>query len=212
MEFLEIPGSVETISQGYYSWGSYLETTFYNCTKLNKLSLYYSAKPLSVGYSGGWGFTPSSWTDWTNRITELYINRELENSIPVPNLEKLEIGENVVKVQIKDIDKIDKLITIYSYALTPPELPTMSNKQYMNIMVYVPEVAIDAYRNADSWKTFWNLAPINGENEIENDIDSNTPVQIYTINGIETRDEDSLPPGIYIIRQGSKTKKIMLGR
>lgn len=208
LESLRVPGSVEKLVQYEDYWKKNI--TFDNCSNLHRLELDYSSVSLAVGWVE-FRFIAGPWDDWTNTITELYIDRPLKEDIPVPNMEKLEIGENVSKVQVKDVDKLEKLTSIYSYALTPPYLPKMSNKQYLEMMVYVPEEAIDAYRNSDSWKNFWNIAPLNGISDIENDIDSDAPVRIYSINGMEMRDKESLPAGIYILRQGSKTKKIVVG-
>lgn len=103
---------------------------------------------------------------------------------------------------------------MYSYAAVPPKLEAMSNKQYMDLTVYVPAEAIDAYRNAEVWKNFWNLAPMSGIQDIENDDadESALPVHIYTVNGTEiiNRDMNSLSKGIYIVRQGSKSRKIIV--
>jgi len=206
LESLEIPGSVFQLRQSDHN---YRNDTFYGCSNLRKLRLSFGTEELITGAGSG-GFLSSGWKDWTNTIRELYIDRALKYDIPVPNLEKLEIGESVNTVQVKRIAELDKLTSIYSYALVPPALPTMTNKQYMDVKVYVPEEAIEAYKNADSWKNFWNLAPLSSSGIDNIEADSDAPTRIYTINGIEVTDKESLPSGIYIMRQGSKSRKFVV--
>ena len=196
LESLEIPGSVVELHQSH----SFDYDTFKNCISLSKLRLASGSERLVTGY----------WRAWTETIKELYIDRELEYNIPVPNLEKLEIGESVKKVQVDRLSSCSNLMTIYSYASVPPELPTMSNEQYMDATVYVPEAALEAYKKASSWKIFWNIVPISNSGIDDVETDSNEPVHIYNMNGIEMTDKESLPSGIYIERQGAKSRKIVV--
>lgn len=47
--------------------------------------------------------------------------------------------------------------------------------------------------------------------QMENDIDTSLPVEVYTLSGIRVADStENLPSGLYIVRQESKTKKIMI--
>ncbi len=211
LELLEIPGSVVKISQ--YR-GNNIDGTFENCINLSKLRLTCSSEELVTGYhwyvDHDYIFYAKSWDDWTRTIKELYIDRELRYEIPVPNLEKLELGEWVKKVQIKNIASLIKIKSIYSYALVPPELPKLFYKQYSDVTVYVPEAALDAYKNAKNWKDFWNIVPISTSGVVDVEADSNEPVHIYNMNGIEMTDKESLPSGIYIERQGTKSRKIVV--
>ena len=34
---------------------------------------------------------------------------------------------------------------------------SFTNKQYLDLNVYVPKEALKAYQNAEPWKNFWNL-------------------------------------------------------
>lgn len=185
LKSLDIPGSVKYIEQ-YYISPSF--PTFGECTSLTKLSLRQGFQPLEVGYrnSSTHNFVRGEWETWTETIKELYIDRELEQDIPVPNLVKLELGESVKVVQVSSIPKIESFNTIYSYSKEPPTLPTMSNKQYLNMIVKVPAEALEAYKAADSWKNFWNLSALDpGESGINEIKTASSPIIIgrYDING-----------------------------
>ncbi len=48
-----------------------------------------------------------------------------------------------------------------SYAITPPTCGTKCfNYVDRSIPVYVPAQSLDAYKQADTWKEFWNIQPI----------------------------------------------------
>ncbi|MDE6023169.1 MAG: leucine-rich repeat domain-containing protein, partial [Muribaculaceae bacterium] len=166
---LEIPRSIAYINQFYEELNSIYYYTYDNCKELTKFRLLYSDKKLFVGYQI-WNnkyLQSAPWYDWTESIKELYIDRSLSESISVPNLEKLVIGEHMNDVQVNNIDELEKLTTIESQALVPPDLSKMTNAQYMNINVYVPEEALEAYKADENWGKFWNLKASGVESVIE---------------------------------------------
>ena len=89
--------------------------------------------------------------------------------------------------------------------------------------LYVPEESLDAYQAADQWKAFGNFATledakdiVTGINDIiadgdgdANGFNPNAEIEYYNLNGIRVSGEN-LQPGIYILRQGSKTAKILV--
>ena len=201
---IDIPGSINWISQ--YNYSEYgRDSTFYNCKNLTKLSILYSPESLKVGYTD-YSFYSSKWVDWTNTITDLYLDRALEDDIPVPNLERLELGDSLQKVQIKDIKNLHKLKVIVCHASVPPTLPDMSNAQYMNLEVLVPEEAIDAYRAAPGWQNFWNLK---GSAGIEENImpDTKQIVSRVSLTGYPVEENYH---GIVIIRYSDGSAKKVL--
>ena len=55
----------------------------------------------------------------------------------------------------KDYKNLEELVSL---SLDPPLIDdTFSSKQYLNVKVTVPTEALEAYRQADVWKNFWNL-------------------------------------------------------
>ena len=88
--------------------------------------------------------------------------------------------------------------------------------------LYVPAEALDAYKAAAQWSAFGNFATLqdapapemSGVEDIIADgeadgFDSNAPVEYYNLNGIRVSGEN-LQPGLYILRQGAKTAKILV--
>ena len=203
LESLSIPGSVKDIYQ--YNGASGLEsTTFGNCDKLKMLRIEYSPEVL-VAWSGySHDYDKYGWRDWIKRIEVLYIDRSLNEPLQVPNLEKLELGANLKKVQIEKLSSMEKLTTIESHALVPPTLPEMSNKQYMNVDVIVPAEAFDAYQADENWRKFWNLqAGVDGVK-----VDSKKEeIGRYDMNGRAVSEDYH---GLVIVRFSDGTCKKML--
>lgn len=87
------------------------------------------------------------------------------------------------------------------------------NQTYDNANLYVPEAAIEKCRKIDPWKNFHNIQTydFSGIKIISSDVDESTPINIYWFNGIKKAESlDNLTPGIYIIKQGTKMKKIVI--
>ena len=160
LESLSIPGSVEYVSQFLSGSGHDYTVTFEGCTNLKMLRIEYSPEKLISGYNRdnyNEGFETCSWKDWTERIEDLYIDRALNYDLSVTNLKRLKLGESIQTVQIENVGKLKELTTIESHALVPPTLSKISNAQYMNLEVIVPEEALDAYKADPVWGKFWNL-------------------------------------------------------
>lgn len=221
LETLIIPGSIEKIMQFYYNpglnnTGEPSNYTFSNCENLTNLYILNSPESLSVGcfakiyhVSDGTLWTTdeyrsSGWEDWTNSIKLLSIDRALKNEINiVENLERLELGESITHVEV-DISRSKKLSTIKCNALVPPELPEVSNAQYMNVNVYVPEESLEAYKADPVWGKFWNLQA-NGIEEVK--IDSKRKViGMYDMNGRGVSEDYQ---GLVIVRFSDGTCKKM---
>jgi len=97
-------------------------------------------------------------SSWMKSLKELYIGREIEgNPIYAPNLEKLTIGQ-VNKVDIENTP-LPNLKSIECVSDMPPTISPahFSVDQYVDLIVIVPDDAIENYRNADVWKNFWNI-------------------------------------------------------
>ncbi len=164
--------------------------TFQDCPNLKKVSILYSPETLivacfthSLRYSGSDVYklkknsnaedvknctefdAPNGHREfgfYKNKITELYIDRYLNTFLILPDLEKLEIGEHIKGVTVSNLPDLEKLNTIVCYGLVPPQLPQMTNAQYMDIKVFVPKEAIETYKADPNWKNFWNIQALGG--------------------------------------------------
>ena len=205
LESLSIPGSVEDIVQYDADYCNYFGETFGNCDNLKILRIEYSPEELGAYWKKNNG-VHYEWFDWTKRIEVLYIDRALKNYIPVPNLERLELGANLQTVEVKNIRYLDKLTTIESHALVPPTLPEMSNFQYMNLDVIVPEEAFDAYQADENWGMFWNLQ--SGVDGVKFD-SKKEEIGRYDMNGRAVSEDYQ---GMMIVRFSDGSCKKMLNR
>ncbi len=215
LESFNIPTSLnEFIQYRLIEHGNYKKEIeneiFSNCTNLTKLRINNSTDSLKIGYSyqssynddkfiaGSYLSYKSAWGDWTSSLKELYIDRNISELIPVPELIKLEIGESMESVPIKNFPFIENLNIIYSYAQTPPTLPGISNKQALHTIVKVPKGALEAYKNAENWKDFWNLSALEEADEIT-EVKSNMPKEIIDRFDITGNKVDEYYDGLVII-------------
>ena len=103
------------------------------------------------------------------------------------------------------------LTELYSLNPTPPSVSSgnFSNKDYLDLKVYVPQEALEAYQNADVWKNFWNLQALEptaiSATEANYGVGIDTNAVAYDLNGRRVKGWQSTP-GIYIING----KKVMV--
>ncbi|MDE6717956.1 MAG: hypothetical protein K2J70_07180 [Muribaculaceae bacterium] len=105
-----------------------------------------------------------------------------------------------------------KLETITSYAAVPPTNVNFTNSQYIDVIVKVPFEALDAYKNAEGWKNFWNIegfdpAGIDDMKTASYDSSNRKEVLRYNLNGQPISEDYK---GVVIVRfSDGSTKKIM---
>lgn len=87
------------------------------------------------------------------------IGRALENN---SNLTSVTIGNSVTSIGSYAFSGCSSLISITSLNPMPPTLdtPNFTNKQYMDVTLYVPKDAISAYQTAGEWKNFWDIQAV----------------------------------------------------
>ena len=90
---------------------------------------------------------------------------------------------------------------------------TALNDQIYNFAnLYVPEEAVEKCKQIDPWRHFKNIQAYDfatGIVEIEDDINSDEPYEVYNLNGMKISSSmENLAPGLYIVTQGSVVKKI----
>ena len=75
------------------------------------------------------------------------------------------------------------------------------------------EEAIEECRHIDPWKNFSSIvaSEFAGVAKISADIDTNLPYEVYSLGGVKLGNAtDNLTPGLYIMRQGKATRKIVV--
>ena len=150
-------------------------------------------------------------------------------------LTSVTIGNSVTSIGGYAFAGCSGLTSVHLLGETPTTVGSdnFTNKQYINMIVYVPKGTLATYQAADTWKNFWDIQEFD-VTAIEN-IEDVTPafeitssgiqltaaegkaIAIYAANGalVEKIDdyageEITLDKGVYIVRVGDKTMKVRL--
>ena len=206
---LSIPGNVTEIEQNFGN-AEYWDT-FGGCESLKEISFMHGESMLFTGcYPSGSSdvYHSCEWKSWTENLEKVFIDREFRFDLPVPNAKELILGEHVTKLQIS---KRYNLESIVSYAMTPPTVSkSFTNAQYINLVVKVPNEALEAYQKDTVWGNFWNLQGFDtsGVDDVEIDSVDKTVVGRYDLNGRPVNEDYK---GITIVRfSDGSTKKVVL--
>ena len=144
------------------------------------------------------------------------------------NLKTVTIGENVTSIGSNAFYNCPQNIEINMLNPIPPAISTSTfeNKQYLHATLIVPDCSLEAYKTADGWKNFFNIANTNSvkpdvikvgandNNIIINGV-GNAVVEVYNLSGqlvySGTETVINVPSkGIYIVRVSGQTFKVIL--
>ena len=239
----ESPGAITAINRSTFAGCSNLTSinipnsvtsikiyAFTACSNLKNL-VFEDGKEYLELHSGTFNSSP---------VEQLYLGRNLtcpESSAPsldLTTLADVTIGSLVADVTAIDWTKNESLLSIKSFAATPPVSGKFTNPQYMNLKVSVPSSSLSSYKEDIVWRNFWNLqddlpsaasigeipAPqsikaADGRIIVEN---AQGRIEVYTLSGILMESlpaqggttEIHLPQGVYIVKAGGETVKVIL--
>lgn len=199
LKSVEIPESLTYIDD----W------TFNGCSSLTAVNI-----PCSVTTIGANAFSECSGLasiiipNSVNRIEELAFADCTElRSLAIPKSVTF-IGDiafiDCNKIEVINYDCVDPI---------PSYRDIFSDVVYEKATLNVAIGGLEKARSTDPWKNFRNIQEkdFSGVEEIVADFDANVPIEVYDIHGIKQVDTvDNLPAGTYIIRQGNKSKKIVV--
>ena len=180
---ISLPNSVTTIGQFAFS----------NCDNLTEISLPNSVT--TIGESAFYDCENLTKVSLGNSVTKIgdLAFKDCEN------LTEISLGKSVAEIGSGVLTGCSNLTTIYSLNPTPPtfESDEFTNKQYINMNVYVAKGSLAAYQTADIWKNFWNLQEYSTDTGIGNiTVDGVQENKIYDLQG---RKQDAPQHGINII-------------
>lgn len=167
--------------------------SFFRCSKLKEISLGNSITTIGKSaFSDCDNLTEISLPNSVTKIGDLAFN-------DCENLTEISLGKSVAEIGSGVLSRCENLTTIYSLNPTPPtfESDEFTNKQYINMNVYVAKGSLAAYQTADIWKNFWNLQEYSTDTGIGNiTVDGVQENKIYDLQG---RKLDAPQHGINII-------------
>lgn len=168
---LMIPDSVTSIGEGAFrdcfglssfsipeSVTSIASSAFINCSGLTSITI-----PNSVTKVENWTFCNCSSLSTViipNSVTSI---GEYAFS-GCSGLTEVTIGNSVANIGLYAFENCNSLVSITCLAVTPPFVTTSCFSD-LSIPVYVPESAVETYRNADGWSEFPNIRAIGAVGE-----------------------------------------------
>ncbi len=127
----------------------------------------------------------------------------------LPELKKVKFGAALTSLGASCFAQCPKLQSVECAATVPPTLGSdaWTGSNTANATLYVPSESVAAYEAADQWKDFGVCTSIvTGIDEIEA---TGGTATIYDLQGHRVQG-DNLPVGLYIIKQGNQTRKVLV--
>lgn len=148
------------------------------------------------------------------------------------NLKRIIYGDSIATISYPQ----SSVSEIYLRCQVPPTTVEWENWNYINTVVYVPRGTLSAYQNAEVWKNFWDirewdsavtgiestsLSPeeidieVSGRQIIVDTGGHSTRVRVYAVSGALVHDGTGGTvsvgvPGLYIVRVGNRTEKLLV--
>ncbi len=193
---LIIEDGEDLLQLNYSNWGSYSQES-----AIASFRYVYIGRPTS--YMAGGLFT--------DRITRL------EEKLCQKTVETIEIGKYCTEFSCNELPNLKKIVF---HNETPPivgknslrpdkDLAQFTNKQYMDIEIFVPRGSLAAYQSANIWQNFWNIQEYDDPTDIKaaTITENNSEKNIYNIQGSKI---ERYAKGINIIKYSNgKVKKVL---
>ena len=162
-----IPNSVTQIDGWAFAYCNHLTSIKIpnSVTELGAFMFYYCDHLTDVTISNSITSIQQSTFTACSRLTNIVIpasvtNIESDAFSECSSLSSIKItGEEVVEIGYNAFYGCNALTTFYCFSTTTPYIAdyTFTNDHYMNLNLYVPQEALEAYQNADGWKNFWHM-------------------------------------------------------
>lgn len=127
-------------------------------------------------------------------------------------LTSVTIPEAVEEIDAQAFGGCTGINAVVAKPATPPTaMSTSFDGLYDTATLYVSEGSLADYSNAAVWKKFLNVSTneYSGVNGVE--VDGNEAVEVYNLNGMKVGESTAgLAKGLYIVKQGAETRKIIV--
>ena len=136
---------------------------------------------------------------------------------------KIELPSTIKRIESEAFYE-SALTVIICHAVEPvtivrednPDYPYLWNKTNPRYgQIYVPAQSVEAYKASECWKYFdvYPMTPdmVNSIKDVNAGQNDFAATEVYNLDGVKVAGStDNLPAGIYIVRKGSKTSKIVV--
>ena len=167
-----------TIGNSVTSIGEY---AFYDCRGLTSVTI-----GNSVTSIGNYAFL------YCSGLTSITIPDSVTNigsgAFCYTGLTSITIPNSVTSIGYGAFSDCDSLASIRLLGETPPTVGSdnFTNKQYMNMIVYVPKGTLATYQAADTWKNFWDIREEGTTETPDEEVKKcATPVITYSNSGLD---------------------------
>ena len=122
----------------------------------------------------------------------------------------IELGAEVTNLPKYAFYGCSSATTITSNAVVPPTCVALSldGVDKTNCKLYVPEGALNAYKNAEIWKDFVNIEELASSAVEMVKTEDSTPIEYFNLEGVRVENPKK---GVYVKKRGGKTEKVILG-
>ena len=130
-------------------------------------------------------------------------------------LNEITVPETVTTIGDRAFMGVNWVKDVYANGQTPSEAPVsaFSESAYHNATLHVPAGTLGLYEAHPTWSKFLKIKEDPGSvvaiEGVEAD-QSGVAEEIFTLSGVRAGDRDTLAPGIYISRRGSRVEKIII--
>lgn len=200
------------------------DQAFANCTKLTTVTIPEGVEKIGSSFWGCEGLTEISVPGSVKTLAgSTFYNCKAMKTVSLSEgletigrmtfsgckaLETITIPSTVNSIAMMAFYGCTGIKEITSLNTVPPTCDTDGMfEDFLTATLFVPEASIDDYKAATSWKEFTTIEGIKatGIEGVESD-NANAVKEYYNMQGMKVAAEN-ITPGIYIIRNGSKTTK-----
>lgn len=136
------------------------------------------------------------------------------NFVGCKRITSLKIPDSIETIEDKafnDAISLEKII----YQTNSPvsaDASIFNDNTYLNATLFIPEKGLETADRIDPWRLFKDIEVLEDSGFEDVVFDRNDgPVAVYNLHGLKVADSTAgLPTGIYIVKQGAETKKIII--